>query len=357
MNNKTDIPDSDVSGRVAIVTDALVAFGGADRLLKSLLEIFPDSHIYTSVFDPDEYLWIDPDRVFTTFIQRMPFHSYWRKHYMGLSPIGFEQFRFDEYDFVISLSAGCAKGVITRDDVPHIGIVMTPPRNQWGRRMGDEVTRRRKLGLHSITDSYLRVWDYEASFRPDVVVAISEHVKKRIKKVYKRDSIVVYPGIDTEFWNPSDVTAEDYFIIVSRLQYHKRIDIAVDACNKLERRLVIIGDGPERKRLEERAGNSIEFLGFRDDEKARDYLRKGRAFLFPGIEDFGLAPVEAMACGTPVIAYNEGGLCETIVDGKLGVLYDNGSVEDLIQAMKRFEKMSFDRSVISESAQKFSQKS
>ena len=223
--------------------------------------------------------------------------------------------------------------------------------------MGDEVTRRRKLGLHSITDSYLRVWDYEASFRPDVVVAISEHVKKRIKKVYKRDSIVVYPGIDTEFWNPSDVTAEDYFIIVSRLQYHKRIDIAVDACNKLERRLVIIGDGPERKRLEERAGNSIEFLGFRDDEKARDYLRKGRAFLFPGIEDFGLAPVEAMACGTPVIAYNEGGLCETIVDGKLGVLYDNGSVEDLIQAMKRFEKMSFDRSVISESAQKFSQKS
>ena len=171
-------------GGVALVTDSLVGYGGADRLLETLLEVFPDADIYTSVFDPKRYPFLSDKNIRTTCIQRLPGHSFWKRHYVLLSPIGFEQFDFTGYGLVVSLSAGCAKGVITRAETLHIGIILSPPRSQWeGRARGN--------GFHplrALVDSYLRVWDMEASMRPDHLVAISKYVKQRISSVYKRDS-------------------------------------------------------------------------------------------------------------------------------------------------------------------------
>jgi glycosyltransferase involved in cell wall biosynthesis len=348
--------------RVAIATDALVSFGGADRVLKSLLDLFPDANVYTAVYDKKGYPWLDGHEVSTTFIQRVPCKAFWKRRYSTLAPLAFEQFRFDKYDLVISLSAGAAKGVITQDTVPHIGIVLTPPRYQWSGRGGDPSIKRRRLSFHALSDIYLRVWDQEASFRPDILVAISKEVQNRIKKVYKRDSKVVYPGVDLGFWRlPEKNDRSDkkgHYIIVSRLYKHKRIDVAVRACNSVGRELVVIGIGPEERRLKRIAGDTVSFTGFVEDEEVRSHLWGARGFLFPGIEDFGLAPVEAMACGVPVIAYDKGGVPETVTDGKNGVLYDGGgSVENLVEAIKRFENMRWSATSVSGSVAAFSETS
>lgn len=350
--------------KVAIVTDALVSFGGADRVLKSLLELFPVVDLYTAIFDAGSYSWLDGYEVNTTFIQKIPGRSFWERRYSTLSPLAFEQFSFDKYDLVISLSAGAAKGVITPDSVAHIGIILTPPRYQWSGRGGETLTRCRRFSVHALSDIYLRIWDQEAGMRPDVMVAISKEVQSRILKVYKRESKVVYPGVDLGFWRlPGknqkrlDISKNGYYIVVSRLYDHKQIDAAISACNFLDRDLVVIGTGPEERKLKGLAGKTVNFTGFVDDETVRSYLWEARGFLFPGIEDFGLAPVEAMACGVPVIAYNKGGVSETVVDGESGVLYDGGTTDDLIEAIRRFENMKWDTSSVSASVSRFSDNS
>lgn len=327
--------------------------GGAERLVASFFKYFPEADIYTSLYDQRQFPWLDDCHVYTTFIQKLPGKSFWRKHYVPLSPLGFEQFRFDNYDVVISISAGCAKGVITPVGVRHIGILLTPPRYQWdmiARKRGNPVIRR-------IVDGYLRVWDTEAGLRPDTIIAISKYVQNRISKIYRRKSTVIYPGIDHSLWQyVPQVERESFFLVVSRLYDYKRIDLAIEACQALGRRLVIIGEGPEYRRLSAGTKNTISFLGRLDDNAVRSHMQRCTMLLFPGIEDFGLVPVEAMACGTPVVAYGRGGVAETVVDGKTGVLFHDQTVADIVDGIKRSEGILWDRDAIAKHAKMYDER-
>jgi glycosyltransferase involved in cell wall biosynthesis len=345
--------------KVAIVCDSLVQPGGADRVLYDLLDLFPEAEIFTSVYKQNRYPHLENHNVNTTFIQRLPFSNFFYRHYTPLSPLGFESLRLGKkFDLVISVSAGCAKGVITAPNTFHLGIILTPPRYQWGGVVNCRGNTLRSV-LHffsSIFDHYLRIWDIEASKRPDKLVSISRFIKKRVHKVYKRESKLVYPGIDTEFWKPDkSVKKEDFYLIVSRLYDYKKVDVAIKACNKLNRKLYVIGEGPDRDYLENLAGETVEFKGYVSDKEVRRYMRSCKALLFPGLEDFGLAPLEAMSCGTPVIAFNGGGVAETVVDGVTGVLFSKQSEKSLVRSIQHFEKKSFTCDIIQKRAQKFSE--
>ncbi|MFH1546944.1 MAG: glycosyltransferase family 4 protein, partial [bacterium] len=198
--------------KVAIVIDGLVAFGGADRVLISLLKIYPDSDIYTSIFNIEMYPWLNEEKVHTSFLQKWPFQKFLYRHYWPFSPMAFEQFNFDGYDLVISVSAGCAKGVITGVDTRHVGLILTPPRYQWGGEINARASGLRSLFrfLAPYVDNYLRVWDLEASKRPDELISISKFIHSRVKKYYRRDSTVIYLGADLKNWypDPSRLSAE-----------------------------------------------------------------------------------------------------------------------------------------------------
>ncbi len=345
--------------KVAIVCDSLVQPGGADRVLYDVLDLFPKAEIFTSVYKQDRYPYLKDHIVNTTFIQRLPFSNFFYRHYTPLSPLGFERLRLGKkFDLIISISAGCAKGVITSSDTFHLGIILTPPRYQWGGVVNCRGNKLRSI-LHffsTIFDHYLRIWDIEASKRPDKMISISKFIKKRVYKVYRRDSEVVYPGVDTKFWKPDkSVERQDFYLVVSRLYDYKKVDLAIKACNNLKKNLYIIGEGPDRDYLENLAGETVEFKGYVSDKEVRRYMRSCKALLFPGLEDFGLAPVEAMSCGAPVIAFNGGGVAETVVDGVTGILFPKQHEKSLLNAIHTFEKKSFTCDIIQKRAQKFSE--
>ncbi len=347
--------------KVAISTDWLVTFGGADRVLKSLLKIFPDAHIYTSVFNEQMYPWLKGKDIRTSFIQKFPFKKFIYRHVTPFSPMAFEGFRMDDYDLVVSLSAGCAKGVITGVNTRHIGIILTPPRYQWGGEINARASRLRSLFkiVAPFLDNYLRIWDFEASKRPDELIAISEFIKNRIKKYYRRESTVIHLGVDMSKWYPDKdgIPDKDFYFIASRLYDYKRIDLAIIACNKLRKNLVVMGSGPDERYLKRIAGRTIKFYPYEPDEGViRKYMSQSKAFLFPGVEDFGLTPIESMACGRPVIAYNKGGVTETVIDGRTGIFFDEQTSECLARAMEKFEKMKFRRNAIIDRAHEFSEK-
>lgn len=338
--------------KVAIVMDSLLENGGDVRVLRSLLKIFPQADIVTAVADFKNIAWLKDRHVKTSFIQKLPPFTFWSRHFLPLSPIAFEQFTFHEYDLVISLSAGCAKGIITTTETLHLGVILTPPRYQWDGRQGKGIPI-----IRPIIDSYIRVWDSEASLRPDILISISKYIQSKVTKLYRRESIVVYPGVDTTFWTPVRENAkENFYVVVSRLRDYKRIDIAIQACENLKRKLIVIGDGPEAKNLQTVAGPHTTFFGNMSDEKVRQFVRKAKAFLFPGIEDFGLAPLEALSCGTPVIAFNGGGFPETMIDQITGILCEEQTVECFAEALTKFEKMKWDSSKIAKHAHEFSEK-
>ena len=336
------------SPKTAFVIDELLERGGASKVLLSLMRAYPGSDVYTALRNKERFPEIDSERVIESFLKKMPGRTFWSRHYLPLSPLAFEQFDFTPYDLVISLSAGAAKGVITTTETLHVSIVLTPMRYQWDGRGGGIPL------LTPVLDSYLRVWDREASLRPDVLVTISKYIQERVKKVYGRDSTVVYPGIDLTFWKPSSVKERDnFYLVVSRLRDYKRIDLAIQACECLNKKLVIIGDGPERSKLATLSGPNTKLLGYLQDEEVRAYMQKCRAFLFPGVEDFGLAPLEAMACGAPVIAFDGGGFPEVLEDGDSGVLFNEQTGEGLSDALARFEHMNWESTAIVKRARQF----
>lgn len=275
-------------------------------------------------------------------------------------PMAFESFNLNDYDVVISSSSSCAKGVITRPDTMHICYCHTPTRYVWEFYYDyienmDSIGAKGKLkkALVKYFMNYMRIWDFNASNRVDYFIANSQYVASRIWKHYKRESTVIYPPVDVDKFTPIDVD-EDYFLCMSRLVPYKRVDLAVQAFNELGLPLVVIGGGSELEKIKVMAKDNVKVMGRQPDEVVKEYYAKCRAFIFPGEEDFGITPVEAQACGRPVIAYGKGGALETVVDGKTGLFFEEQTVESLKDAILRFQKMKFDKKEIRKHAEEFS---
>lgn len=345
--------------RVALVHDWLVGAGGGERVLKHLHEMFPQAPIFTLVYDEDRApSWVAKCDVRTTYIQKWPGAKINHKVLLGFMPKAWESLDLTSYDLVISTCASCCKGVITRPDAVHVCYSFSPTRYIWDmyhEYLASAGLLKRVIMPHVIHK--VRLWDFQAAQRVDHFVADSNFVGSRIKKYYRRDYVTVYPGAHISDL-PLREDREDYYLIVSRFVAYKRVDLAIEACNMLKRRLVVIGSGgEEEKRLRRIAGPTIEFIGNVTDEQMEEYYAGARAFLFPGLEDYGLTPVEAMSAGTPVLAYGGGGALETVLDGKTGLFFHNQTAADLTRCIERFERegVEYSRAQIRQHSQNFSE--
>lgn len=349
--------------KIALVHDWLVTMGGAEKVLQAVYEIYP-APIYTLVYNPKVFndTNLRNATVHTSFIQKMPLGVSKYQYYLGLFPLAIEQFDLSKYDLIISSSHCVAKGVLTKHDQLHICYSHTPIRYAWD--MYFEYIRDMKFEkglrgwvfqrvLHNI-----RIWDVISSNRVDYFVSNSKFVASRINKIYGREAKVVYPPVDIDKFDVVE-NKDDYFITVSRLVPYKKIDLIVETFASMpDKRLVVIGDGPEMSKIKKIAvgHKNIEILGYQPDNVVKKYMEKARAFIFAAEEDFGLVPVEAQACGTPVIAYGKGGATETVIDGKTGVLFTLQTPNDLKEVINRFLKLedSFEPMVIRKNAERFS---
>jgi glycosyltransferase involved in cell wall biosynthesis len=306
--------------KVALVYDRVNKWGGAERVLLALHKIFPKAPLYTSVYEPVKTSWASVFTIHTSLLQKFSFTRTHHEYFGTFMPFLFERFNFDTYDLVISITSEAAKGIITRGKTKHICICLTPTRYLWS---GFDVYFANPL-LRMIAlpaTAYLRWWDKNAAKRPDVYIAISQEVQRRIKEYYKQDSIVIYPPITLKNYKVRPSKEKGYFLVVSRLVSYKRIDLAIKACNTLQVPLKIIGTGSEEAYLRSIAGKTVEFLGNLTDEEVVQYYMHSAALLFPGLEDLGLTILEAQKLGKPVIAFKGGGALETITEGKTGTFF------------------------------------
>jgi glycosyltransferase involved in cell wall biosynthesis len=335
--------------RVALVHDFLIRFGGAERVFLSLKNIFPKADIYTLLYSQEMEQYFFDKKVKTAFTQGFPL---WQKYHRLLAPLmpsAIESLDLRDYDLVISSSTAFAKGIIVRPKTTHICYCHTPTRYVWdySHQYDSRFSPLRKILVH-----YLRLWDRSASSRVDHFIANSQTTANRIEKYYGRESKVIYPPVRT---GEVSLQNEGYLLIVSQLTPHKRIDLAVEACNKLGLPLKVIGEGRDFKRLKRMARSNVEFLGREPDFVAEQHFQKCSAFLFPGEDDFGIAPVEAMSYGKPVLAYRAGGATETIVEGITGEFFDDLAVESLADGIRRLKINEYDPEVIHQRAEEFSQ--
>jgi len=313
--------------------------GGAERVLAELAEMYPKAPIYTLLYDEEVAGGTFPrERVRTSGLQKLPgFLRKRHKYFFPLMPIQVEQFDLSKFDVVISSSNAYAHGIVSNLRTKHLCYCHSPMRYAWDwthnylkeQRMSEFMKRVVAKKVDKV-----RMWDRTASDRVDHYVANSDTVRRRIKKYYRRDSEVIFPPVDVRRFSPRH-THEDYFLIVSTLTPYKRIDLAISLFNRLGRRLVIIGDGSARRELEEMAGPTIDFLGFKSDSIVKEYMENCRALLFPGEDDFGIVPVEAMACGKPVLAFRRGGATETVVEGVTGEFFDEPTAESMEDGVAR----------------------
>lgn len=325
--------------KVALVHDFLLKLGGAERVLGVLSEMYPEAPIYTLLYDEEVCGKVFPsDRVHTSKLQNFP--GFLRRRHRLLTsmfPRAIEELDLSGYDLVISSSAAYSHGLIVPVDTKHICYCHSPMRYAWDHAPKyleeNRISGWRKI-LYALLMKNLREWDQVAAQRPDKYLANSQTVALRLKKYYKVDASVVFPPVDVHKFKVTEENS-DYFLIVSTLTPYKRIDLAVQLFNKIGRRLVVIGDGPHREYLEAIAADNIDFLGFKEDEEVREYMQNCRALLFPGEDDFGIVPVEAMACGKPVLAYGKGGALETIVPGQTGEFFYEPTVESMEDALAR----------------------
>jgi glycosyltransferase involved in cell wall biosynthesis len=334
--------------RVAIVHDWLVTYAGAERVLEQMLLVYPEADLYSLVdFLPaGERGFLGGRAVHTSFIQRLPWARNKYRNFLPLMPLAVEQFDMSGYDVVISSSHAVAKGVITGPDQLHICLCYSPLRYAWD--LQHQYLREVGLtkGARSLLARYIlhriRIWDLRTANGVDHFVAISQFIARRIWKVYRRQSTVIYPPVDLDAFTPGG-PKEDFYVTASRMVPYKRIDLIVEAFAAMpERRLVVIGGGPEARRIRSRGAANIEFLGQQSFDVLRDHLRRARAFIFAAEEDFGIVPLEAQACGTPVLAYGKGGALETIRPlgeaDPTGVFFREQSVSALVEAVERFER-------------------
>jgi glycosyltransferase involved in cell wall biosynthesis len=343
--------------KVALVHDYLNQMGGAERVVMAFHDIFPDAPIYTSIYDPQR---VDPAfqrmDVRTSFMQKFPLVTKHHQPYLPFYPFAMESLDLRGYDLVLSSSSAFGKGVITRPETLHICYCHTPMRWCWAY---EEYVEREQLGklarkVLPLLITGLRVWDQTSAMRVDHFIANSPVVAERIQKYYRRDAVVIPPPVEASRF-PFDPATQpgDYFLIISRLVPYKRIDLAIEACNRLHLPLVIIGSGRDEARLKKLAGPTIRFMGRLSDEEVLHYYAHCRAFLFPGEEDFGITPLEAQACGRPVVAYGVGGALASVIDGITGAFFHDQTIDSLASVLATFNEDAFDAQVIREHALEF----
>ena len=342
--------------KIAIVQEWLTNLGGSERVVFDISEIFTKAPIYTSVANlknlPEEYKELD---IRTSFLQKIPFFSKRHQLLLPLMPLAFESFDLSDYDVVISSSHSCAKGIITKPETLHISYCHTPTRYLWSNyseyKKESQFNYLINKTIPRLTNK-LRIWDRLAAERVDRFVCNSHYVSERVKKYYKREATVIYPPVDTSFFKPSDKIG-DYYLIVSRLIPYKKVDLVIQSFNDLKIPLKIIGKGPEYDKLKKMANSNIEFLGSLTDGEVKEYYSHALAFIAPQEEDFGITPVEAMASGRPVIAYNKGGLKETVVEGLTGTFFNEQTPQCLIDVIQKFNPKKYNQNLIRQHALKF----
>ena len=342
--------------KTAIIHDHLAQDGGAERVAKTLQELYPDSPTYTLVYNKKN---ADPDfknkKIHTSFLQKMPFGVKAYEWYLILMPTATEHFNLNEYDLILSSTSFSSKGVITPPDTKHICYCHTPTRFLWTDSHNYLNELRYNFVIKKILPLILpklRLWDSIAAERVDHFIANSYEVKKRIKKYYNQESEVIYPPVETNKFKISD-NISDYFLAGGRLVGYKRFDLLVKAFNRLNIPLKIFGDGPLRDRLEKMAKPNIKFLGKISEDKKIELYSRCLAYLNPQIEDFGITAIEAMASGRPVIAYRKGGALETIIENKTGIFFEDQTWEALADKIIRFDHRLFEPKLIQEHARQF----
>ncbi|WP_026527599.1 glycosyltransferase [Butyrivibrio sp. VCD2006] len=343
--------------KVAIVHDWLPFMGGAENVIINMHEVFPDAPIYTSMCNKMNLCKTLQDAdIRTTHLQKTTKKQLNHRKLFPFMPTAMESINLNGYDVVISSSTSVGKSVITGPDTLHICYCNTPMRYAWEQRhnyIGPLVGKGSfKNKMISYFMTFMRVWDYASSARVDVFVGNSVNVARRIHKHYRRDAYVIHCPVRMSMFHISPEDG-DYYLCVSRLQEYKGIELAVKACTRENLPLYVIGTGPMRDKLEAMAGPTVKFLGYVQNDELIDYYAKCKALIFPGVEDFGITPLEAQACGRPVIALGKGGILETIIENETGVFFNEATPEALIDAIHRFEKLKFDKEKLRAHAMEF----
>jgi glycosyltransferase involved in cell wall biosynthesis len=346
--------------RVALVHDWLTGMRGGEKVLEAICELYPEAPLYSllhvrgTVSPP-----LERRAIHTSFVQRLPGARRFYRHYLPLYPAAVELFDLDAYDLVISTSHCAVKSVVRPGHAVHVSYCHSPMRYAWdqfGEYFGPaQIGPLRSRLLRPVMGALAR-WDKATAERVDLFVANSHYVARRIRRYYNRRSTVVYPPVDTDFYRPADDSSRprSRFLIVSALVPYKRLNIAMDACRRLGASLAVVGSGPGLARLRAAAGPDVEFLGWRTDAEIRDLYQRSTAVLMPGVEDFGMVPVEAQACGCPVVALGEGGAQETVIDGETGVLVSEPSAEAFAEGLDRVRSLTLDPAALRQHALRFS---
>ncbi len=342
--------------RIAIVHDYFTQMGGAEKVAEEIFRVFPRASLLSTVAFEDRLPpGLQGVSIKTSWMQHLPWmHKYYRSYFL-LYPFAVGSLKLSNYDLVISSSSGYAKGVSASRDAMHICYCHTPMRWAWnfdGYSEREAMSPMTRIALQGLT-SALRWWDLGASRQPDHFIANSKVVADRIQKAYGRTAEVIHPPIDVDRFRPAD-EIEDYYMVLSRMVSYKRLDLAIEACTRLNKRLLVVGTGPQRDQLESIAGPSVTFLGRAGDAEVARLAARCRALLFPGEEDFGMAPLEVAAAGRPTIAFRAGGATETIVDGSTGLFFDQQTPESLMDAIERFERQEWSPVEIRKRAEEFS---
>lgn len=348
--------------KIAIIHEWFIDYAGSERVVEQLLTLYPDADLFAVVDFMPEHLrkHMLHKQPTTTFIQKLPFAKKHYRNYLVLMPMAIEQLDVSAYDLVLSSSHAMAKGVLTHANQLHICYCHSPIRYAWD--LYHQYLRESGLnkGLKGFVAKmmlhYIRMWDYTTANRVDYFIANSAYIGRRIQKVYNRDATVIYPPVDIESFEVN-MHKEDFYLTASRMVPYKKVDLIVEAFSlQPNKKLIVIGDGPDLNKIKAKAGANVIFLGYQPFQVLKEHLQKAKAFVFAAEEDFGILPVEAQACGTPVIAFGKGGACETVVDGKTGVLYQEQTVASLTQAIQRFETLeaTFDPMVVRANAEQFS---
>ena len=345
--------------RVALVHDWLNGMRGGEKVLDALCERYPDADIFTLFYVPGSVSeTIARHRITTSSLQKLPFARRHYRRYLPLYPTAIEQFDLDRYNLVISVSACAAKSVIVPGRARHICYCNAPMRYAWDQF--DAYFGPERVGAFASRWVYrpilrrLARWDVATASRVGRFVANSRNIAGRIRRYYNREATIVYPPVDTIFYHPDTTPPGQHFLIVSALVPYKRIDVAIEACRRVGATLRIAGDGPDRDRLEQLADGHVEFVGHLSDEQIRDEYRRALAILLPGEEDFGIVPVEAQACGRPVVAFARGGALETITAGETGIFFDDLTPASMAAALDAVAATQFDPARLRANAQRFS---